>query len=445
MTDEEKKQAAIAAKKAENARLEGAVLDGSMSIVDFCVEKLEGQIARMKERNPDLLWTLEIQYTMWNNIKTAHERGKKCVFYGGPVPVDIIKAFDCQPVYLDVYPIRLSPNTNLCSKFIDSARKFAPSTMCGIDAVELGISLEHQYGAEPDAFVYSSLPCDSSRLAYPPMEHIFNCPCFSFDTPFRRDERGLEYLIDQTERFVKFMEDFTGKKLDWDKLKESMIISNRTFELQGKAADTRKRKPCTLPGRMLLLNGCSNAMCCFPEMGDLLEKEIETADMLFEFGMGPCPDGEKHRAVQLQNMIWSCASSFDWMEKTYNTVVVMDAFGFQQGDIYEHLDDRHDCFRVMAKKMQNNPMIHGASGPTQNYIDLVEQIMDEYDPDVSLFMGHVGCKHTWASAKIITDLIQEKYGLPSLYLDIDGIDGRYKSQEDIQNQLAEYFDTVVNK
>ena len=42
MTDEEKK-AAIAEKKAENARLEGAVLDGSMSIVDFCVEKLEGR------------------------------------------------------------------------------------------------------------------------------------------------------------------------------------------------------------------------------------------------------------------------------------------------------------------------------------------------------------------------------------------------------------------
>lgn len=71
--------------------------------------------------------------------------------------------------------------------------------------------------------------------------------------------------------------------------------------------------------------------------------------------------------------------------------------------------------------------------------------LDEYEPDVSLFLGHIGCKHTWASAKIITDMVQEKYGMPTLYLDIDGIDGRYKSNEDIQTSIAEYFDTVVNR
>lgn len=430
---------------AKDTFLEDQVLSGELSVVDFCVQKVGGQVERMKDRNPDLLWTLDIQYAMWSKIQNAQKEGKKCVFYGGPVPVDIIAAFDCVPVYLDVVPIRLSTNPALSGKFIDEARKYVPDTMCGIDAVELGVALCNQYGVKADAFVYSTLPCDSSRIAYPNMEKLMGVPAFTFDTPFRRDDRGLEYLVDQTEKFVDFMEKLTGNKLDWDKLKESMKISNRTFELQGKAADLRKRKPCTLPGRMLLLNGTSNAMCCFSEMGDMLEKEIEVGEMLFELGMGPCPDGEKHRAIQLQNMIWSCASTFDWMEKTYNTVVVMDAFGFQQGDIYEHLDDRHDCFKTMAKKMQNNPMIHGASGPTENYIKLVTQICDEYEPDVSLFLGHIGCKHTWASAKIITDMVQEKYGMPTLYLDIDGIDGRYKSNEDIQASLTEYFDTVVNK
>jgi len=120
----------------------------------------------------------------------------------------------------------------------------------------------------------------------------------------------------------------------------------------------------------------------------------------------------------------------------------MDAFGFQHGDLYEHMDDRHDCFKVMARKTQNNPMIHGASGPTENYINLVTQIFDEYEPDVSLFIGHMGCKHTWASAKIISDMIQEKYGMPTLYL---GIDVRYKSIEEIQKSLAEYFETVVDR
>ena len=99
----------------------------------------------------------------------------------------------------------------------------------------------------------------------------------------------------------------------------------------------------------------------------------------------------------------------------------------------------------MAKKIENNPMIHGASGPSENFIYLVDHIFEDYEPDVSIFLGHIGCKHTWASAKMVTDMIQKKYGLPSLYLDVDGIDGRYKTHDEITGALGQYFDTVVNK
>ena len=42
-------------------------------------------------------------------------------------------------------------------------------------------------------------------------------------------------------------------------------------------------------------------------------------------------------------------------------------------------------------------------------------------------------------------MIQNKYGIPSLYLDVDGIDGRYKSPDEIKVAIGEYMDTVVNK
>ena len=430
---------------AKDTRLEDAVMAGEMSIFDFCCEKVEAQMVRMQEKHPELLWTLEIQDKMWHNYRDAHKNGKKLVFFGGPVPVDIIVAFDCVAVYLDTVPIRLSPNPVLTGKFIDSAERYVPPTTCGLCKTYLGAALEDQYGVHPDAFVYSCVPCDSSRVTYPNMARLFDVPSFGFDFPFRRDERGYEYLIDQIERFVTFMEDFTGTKLDWEKLKVCMTNSNRTYELQGKCADLRKHKPCPLPGRMLVLNGTSNAMAPYTEMGDLLQQELETGEMLIELGMGPCPGGEKHRVALLQNMLWSFSGAMDWMEATYDAVSIMDAFGFQHGDNYDHLDDRHDCFRTMAKKIQNNPMIHGAAGPSENFIYLIDQIFNDYEPDVSIFLGHIGCKHTWASAKMVTDMIQKKYGLPSLYLDVDGIDGRYKTHDEITGALGQYFDTVVNK
>ncbi len=429
----------------KDTRLEDAVMAGEMSVFDFCCEKVEGQIERMREKNPDLLWTLQIQYDMWHQVRDAHKNGKKLVFFGGPVPVDIIVAFDCVPVYLDTVPIRLSPNPVLTGKFIDAAEKFVPPTTCGLCKTYLGTLVEDQYGVTADAFVYSTVPCDSSRVVYPNMERMMKVPTFAFDFPYRRDWRGSEYMVNQIERFVTFMEEFTGTKLDWNKMKEAMANSNRTFELQGKCCDLRKHKPCPLPGRMLVLNGTSNAMACYPEMGNLLEKELEVGEMMIELEMGPCPNGEKHRAALLQNMPWSSSGIMDWMEKEYDTVAIMDAFGFQHGDLYQDLENRHDCFAVMGRKMQNNPMIHGAAGPVENYTYLVDKIFSEYEPDVSVFLGHIGCKHTWAVAKIVTDMIQEKYGVPSLYLDIDGIDGRYKSLDEMKSSLSDYFDTVVNK
>lgn len=430
---------------AKDTRLEDAVMAGTMSVFDFCCEKVEGQMERMKERNPDLLWTLQIQYDMWHQVRDAHKNGKKLVFFGGPVPVDIIVAFDCVPVYLDTIPIRLSPNPVLTGKFIDAAEKYVPATTCGLCKTYLGTLVEDQYGVKADAFVYSTVPCDSSRVVYPNMERMMKVPTFAFDFPFHRDDRGFDYMVGQIERFVTFMEEFTGTKLDWDKMKEAMANSNRTYDLQRQCAELRRHKPCPLPGRMLVLNGTSNAMACYPEMANMLERELEVGQMMIELGMSPCPNGEKHRAALLQNMPWSSSGIMDWMEREHDTVAIMDAFGFQGDIMYNDLDDRRDCFKTMGKRMQNNPMIHGAAGPTENFVYLVDKIFQDYEPDVSIFLGHIGCKHTWASAKIVTDMIQEKYGIPSLYLDLDGIDGRYKSLDEIQASLGEYFDTVVNK
>lgn len=431
---------------AKDTRLEDAVLSGDLGIFDFCCEKVDGQIERMKEKNPDMLWVLDIQAAMWHMFRDAHKNGKKLVFFGGPVPVDIIAAFDCVPVYLDTVPIRLSPNTALAGKFIDSAERYVPASTCGLCKTYLGAALEEQYGVWPDAFVYCAVPCDSSRVTYPNMERIFDCPSFGFDYPFRRDDRAHEYVADQIEQFVVWMEEFTGTKLDWDKVRYHLEISNQNFELQGKCADLRKNKPCPLPGRMLVMNGMSNAMSAFPELTSMLQKELEIGQMMLEFGMTPCGSGEeKHRAVLLQNMVWSSSGILDWLEQDYDTCVIMDAFGFQHGDFYENLDDKRDCFKTMGRKMQNNPMIHGASGPSENFVYLVDKIFADYQPDVSMFVGHIGCKHSWASAKMVTDMIQEKYGLPSLYLDVDGIDGRYKSVDEVKSVIGEYMDSVVNK
>lgn len=429
----------------EMKALEVKVLSGEMSIVDFACTRIDASIGRMREKHPEMLWSMEIQKFMWDGYRDAQKNGKKLVFYGGPVPTELIAAFDCFGFWLDAIPFRLSTNPALTAKYIDKAEEVISSTTCGLDKTELGSWLSGSFGLTPDIFVYNSVPCDSSRLVYPAMAKMMNVPTFVFDMPFRRDERSYEYMADQVERFVAFMEEHTGQKLDWEKLKGYMSQANTNFDLQRQCAEMRKHKPCPLPGRLLVLNGTTNAGACYPETEEVYRGELEAGQMMIDLGMGAAQPEEKYRVAMLQNMIWGAASIMDWMEREYAAVAVMDAFGFQGGPLYEHLDDRRDCFKVMGKKFQANPMIHGAAGPSEFHLNLVDKIFSEYEPNVSMFLGHVGCKHTWASAKMVSDLVQDKYGLPTLYLDLDAIDGRYKSNDEIKAEIATYMETVVMK
>ena len=419
------------------------VLSGEMSTLDYIASTAEGKQAHAVEKNPDMLWVYDIQVAQWAQIRDAHKNGKKVIAFGGPVPVDLMYAFDCQPYYLDQLPLSTAPNVDMTAKFVDLCEAHTNQSMCSIDKVEMGALLADQVGVKPDAFVYSTVPCDSSRIAYPVMEKIWNVPTFNVDLPFRRDRRGEDYLIAQTKEFIAFMEELTGTKLDWEKFKESMKVANHTNELIEKCADLRKHTPCPLPGTLLVTNACMSGQAADPAMAAFLEKEVETGEMMLDLGMGACMNGEKYRMLFLQNMLWTSLKSYGYLEREYGAICIMDVLGHFKGDFYEHMDDKEDCFRIMSHKMMNLPMIHGAAGPVEYYQDRISYLMDNFNINTSVFLGHVGCKHTWASTKILSDFIQAKYGIPTLLLDVDCIDGRYKGAEEVQNAIAEYLENVV--
>lgn len=419
------------------------VLSGEMSTMEYICSLIESKHGHIAEKNPDALWTYDIQVAQWCQIRDAQTQGKKVIFFGGPVPADIMYAFDCQPYYLDQLPLTLAPAPALTAKYIDLTERYTNQSMCALDKVEMGVLVAGEYGVEPDAFVYSTLPCDSSRIAYPNMEKILGKPTFVIDTPFRRDERGIQYQVRQIKEFITFMEELTGQKLDWDKMKQVMETSNRTNDLLVKCADLRKHTPCPLPGQLLIANANMSGMSGDPKMVDFLEKQYEVGSMMVELGLGACTNGEKYRMLFLQNMLWTSIRSYGWLEQNCGAVAIMDVLGHFWGTFYEHMDDPEDCYRVMAMKMQGFPMIHGAAGPVDFYLDRIKYLMDNFNINVSVFLGHVGCKHTWASTKILSEYIQNGWGIPTLCLDVDCIDNRYKSGEQVQQEIKEYLETVV--
>jgi len=419
-----------------------------VNMIDLTCEQVDSIYQHMLTKGmPEIMWTVDIQKFTWEEVRDAHKNGKKLVAFGGPVPVTVIRAFDCVPFFLDTIPTRIASMEDLAGRYIDETEKYAPTSMCAIDKVQLGVALMNEFGIKIDAFVHATVPCDSARIAYPMIERLFGCPSFTFDCPFRHDEKGYAYVADQIQNFIPFMEELTGLKWDaarYEKFKGIVEESNRAYELLTQLGNLRKQVPCVLPGRMLVLNEIVAPLAGTPEVTSMLQNQLDMGNMLTDMGMSGtrCPE-ERYRVCLMQNMLWSNTGIMDWMEKTYGAVTVMDGFGYQDGVIFDDLDNWERVKIQTAESMLLTPMIHGATGPTEYWLKVIDKMYADYKVNVSIFMGHVGCKHTWASGKIVTDYIQEKFGIPTLYVDVDAIDPRYKSNDELRAQIGEYMESVV--
>jgi len=394
------------------------------------------------QKHPENLWMFDIQKVYWNEVHNAKALGKKLIYMGACVPMELLYAFDCTPMLLDMLPTRLCTTPELAAKYIDIAEEHVAASMCGIDKVDLGTVLSGDIPEKPDAFIYSTVPCDSSRVAYPAIDKHLGVPSYCMDIPYRKDETGYKYIADQNKEIITFLEDLTGTKLNMDKLKEVMEISDKTMILMKKIADLRKNHPCPLPGALLFLNQLIPAMAGHPEMLKCMEAQYAVAKHIVDHKMGAVKK-ENFRVLWLQNMLWCNLSALHYMEKTYGAIVVMEAFGYQETDLFNGSTDIDEICYISAKKALALPMIHGSSGPVEDYLHLVDDAMEAYDIDVAMYVGHVGCKHCWAAEKILKDMVQDKYGVPMMSLDVDAVDIRYKNNDEMVAVFKDFFDTLI--
>lgn len=395
-----------------------------------------------KKKHHQSLWMYEVQRFYWQSIYHAHKEGKKLIMLNLNGPVELVYAFGAVPFVIDALPPRMSTLAEFPQRYIDIAEQHVSDSLCSYNKIDLGIILSGDID-KPDAFVYTMTPCDSARTAFVAIDGVLQIPSYCIDTPFRKDERGFQYIADQMKEVIAFLEQVTGNELDADKLTQVIDNSNKAAVLLEKITGLRKRVPCPLPSRFVFMNGIFSSIIGSTELIEFLEAEYALGKDAVENNRGGFAGEEKFRLALLQNMPYFSLSMIDWLEKEYGAVVVMGSFGVQQAHVIENTRDLNKILRGLARRMLEIPMVHAASGPAEEWIKVVDEIASEYKINAAMFIGHVGCKHTWAAGKLIKDMVYNKYGIPILTLDVDAVDARYKSVDDTKAIVKEYMDTLI--
>ena len=385
----------------------------------------------------------ELRY--WESVRDAHDEGKKLIFINGPVPTEIIYAMDCVPLYLDLLPSRVSEDAELTSRLINLAEARSKLSLCSLQMLNSGILISGELGLTPDAYITLPISCDSARTACVEMSRFIDAPAFHFDIPLRNSESSLRYIKMQLEKMISFLEEITGVALDWEKVKARMELYNRSAGLLDECSGLRSARPCPLSAHTTVLNELMNAFGPTKNMAELLLREAELCRKRSAEGLSPCLGGEKHRVLLIHNLNRQAAGLSSFMEKDYGAVTVADGFCFARRELFSGFGDRDACLNIMCRRMQSGAMAHGAGVPGEELLKSIDDIIGTYTPDVFIFLGNRGCRHAWAMTKMVSDALQNRYGLPMLMLDVDNTDFRYKSEKELCSLIAEYMDTVVNK
>lgn len=410
---------------------ERSVLCGEASIIDYICASLEGAEDGEKQA--------ELRY--WQRVRDARKNGEKLVLFAGPAPAELIYAAGCVPLYLDLLPLAVSKSAELTRSYIYDVDTHVSSNLCSGSKTILGAL--RQGGIRADAFVRAAVACPSFKSSYDEVQTRLGLKYFEFDTPSRLSERNIGYLAGTMPRFLDFLQELSGNRPECSDIRKLMEEKNRAKALLDLCAAQRKNIPCPMSSHMVELGRLMPAIGCTGELTQLLERELALCMERAGQGIGPCPDGEKHRVFFLQAPHWCAPELRRWLEQKYGAVTVMDGMGYSAGPLYNGADGMEDCLRELAAGLFEPPALHGGNRGAQELISGTLSLTEEYAPDTLLFLGDRWCRQIWAVTKMLSDSLHERFGLSIFMTDADGIDPGYKDEGQIKTLVSEYMDTVV--
>jgi benzoyl-CoA reductase/2-hydroxyglutaryl-CoA dehydratase subunit BcrC/BadD/HgdB len=376
-----------------------------------------------------------------DRIRTAKDEGKFVVTHGTQQPLEIFEAMDVVGVFNEAWGVLTTKvNRETISEAMSvSASTGTPEGVCSFFRNMDGL-LHAGKWPKTDCFVHSSCGCDNVK-AFQTLGRRYNIPSFGMERPYMPHTRqAMEHWKNEHQLLIAFLEEKTGKKMDYDRLKETIRLSYRLTELHLEIDKLVKRIPCPMSweafgGTMLatrLFPGTQYAIDYLTQLKAELQERIDN-------GIGAVKE-ERFRVM------WSTFTPF-WdmsllglMQERYGAVSVCEHLARWRGDA-KWLLDEDDPLGNLAYRTLVAPG-NSQYSTTEDWAGEVVNLAVEYQADAAIFNNNFGCKTGAASGPLIRDLLMKECGVPTLSLSCDVVDPNFVSRPEIVSQLDGFFEMI---
>ncbi|MHB1418180.1 MAG: 2-hydroxyacyl-CoA dehydratase subunit D [Bacillota bacterium] len=403
---------------------------------------------------------------MYTRAHEAKAAGKKVawVMYGVHGP--ILRAMDITPVFTENY-------AGLCAAkryegiLIDKAESEGYSNqICGYVRTGLGFSALRKEGgmipegapdggmADPDMMIGCAMACDPRYKWYEATGHYSDVPVFNYDTvlypnPFIDDEAvkefSIKYEIDQLHRLVEFLEQQTGKKMDWDYLRECIALQRRIHATRQECYMLRKAVPAIMPTQdglntmvpHMFMPAEEETLAFYEQLRDELKERVATSTGVIE--------DERYRILWAGGLPpWHSMYIFNYFESKGAVFPIETVYYL--GEPYDEFPvDSDDPIEIEVRRswekvweLQRRARKVGGNYNVQNALDFI----DEFQIDGLVYHGTKSCRATTIGQIHEKNVINQRVKLPALFLESDMMDVRDFSEVQTKMKIDAFLETV---
>ncbi len=397
-----------------------------------------------KMRSKDLSKKITKEYM--DEAFHAHELGKLVGYTTAISPVELFVAHDIVPIYPENHAV-----ANLTAKMgveLSTATENLGYTshLCAYARSDIGfrtIGKSVTGGIpEPDVLMACNAQCFTLTKWFQVLARRGNgLPMFVFDTPEwiinkKAREEIVKYCVLQMKEMIKWMEDITKKKFDYDRLREVLKYSAQASVLYKKFLDMAQYKPSpisifdALIGMAITVyrRGTPECVEFYQSLCDeLMEEKVAK-------GIGVLQN-EKYRLYWENLPVWFKFRDHANLLGSYGGVILTS--------LYVHawsleFDLDKDPLLTMAENYVNR----FSNSTIEDRADMAMELFKKYDMNGMIMFMNRSCKAVSFAVPSLKEILTKRTGIPALVFESDMGDPRFYSETQIRTRIEAYFETL---
>ncbi|MFT5875509.1 MAG: hypothetical protein ACI8WT_004502 [Clostridium sp.] len=370
----------------------------------------------------------------------------KVVITQNMVPSEIFQAMGLHTMTPEL-PATILPKCDQFAgaRYLDATENSGlPQDTCGLPRFTAGVALLNEI-PQGKCIVASNLPCDGGYASYEMVQQSMgNIPIYRLNVPYDfRNSESTDTFVEDLKGMIKFLEENTDGKMDWNKLRKICGNYNEMVECELERWEMAKLDNPPITNDALWyphywdFNITSGSDECIKHHKKLLE--LTRRD--YKKGRPSFPN-MKYRTV-----IWNPPPSgyghlWNWLERCWGIGSVMDLETYGEMEFIDTATN-DTMLAGLGRRYMWATMSKHTRGPAKNMIGDMVRVINEDKPDFVLYPAHVGCKNSMSLESTMREKCKEM-NVPFCVFRYELLDNRVTSRQSVREQISKFMTEVMH-